>query len=822
MDEILSDFLVETQDGLELASAQLVAYERDPSDLRSIEHVYRLMHTIKGTSGFLGLTRLGALAHATETLISALRDGLPVTSERISLMLRSVDRLTQTMQAISQNGSEPQGHDDDLIAAFAPKPLAEVSELTPSAEIFAAPASGALSIRVSVGALERLMMLVQELVQTRNQLQELTRDAKIDERLSAPLQRFASLTSDLQEAVVRARMQPVSRLFANLPRLVRDLSAELGKSFHLVTTGEETELDRQMIERIRDPLIHIIRNAADHGLETASVRRGLGKPEVGTIRVAASHEAGFVTIDISDDGFGLDVERIRLRAIERGLVAAADAAALKDSDVFRFIFAPGFTTAHDVSSVSGRGMGMDVVRANIEQLGGTIHVTSRPGRGTHMALRIPLTLVIAPALIVETDAQYFAVPQMSIVEIISLDGQASHAVEMMQGGAVMRWRDDVLSVCDTRALFAFDERPFHSRFALVLQSGGARYVLIVDRVVDVQEIVVKPAGLALASVALYSGLTLLGDGSLVLVLDPSAIAASLGVVRDDRLNVMPHTGAEAAHVPPSHFLLFSSSEIGLNAVALALVAGIVKVPMHDIQYVQERLVLHHEGRFIPLVALNEAWEMAEDEFIPVIVLGQDEACVGLIVDHIVDIVEGVFDVQISNPQAGLIGTLDFGGRPAELIDPSHYLAAAHPELVTRQAGSHPRVLLVDDNVFFRDMLHPVLNGAGYQVAAHVSGEAALHALDADAAFAAFVIDLDMPQMDGFALAQALRARADCADVPMLALVSHSSAGVEARAYAAGFARVVGKFDRVKLLQGLGALVHGESDAQHSDQREIAA
>ena len=274
------------------------------------------------------------------------------------------------------------------------------------------------TIRVSVGALERIMTLVSELVLTRNQLLEITRRLAEDP-IKPPLQRLSSLTSDLQDAVMRARMQPIGRLFSNLPRLVRELASDVGKKIELVTAGSDTELDRQLIELIRDPLTHMIRNCADHGIETPQERRAAGKPEAGTIRVSAAHEAGHINIAISDDGRGLDVERIRAKALSLGLASEAQLARMTNDEVCSFIFAPGFSTARQVTSISGRGVGMDVVRENIESIGGTVALSTAMGRGTTFALKIPLTLAIAPALIIETAGHRFALPQHAVVEAVS-------------------------------------------------------------------------------------------------------------------------------------------------------------------------------------------------------------------------------------------------------------------------------------------------------------------------------------------------------------------------------------------------------------------
>src|SRR5947209_5297106 len=453
MDELLKDFLTETAEQIEAVGTQLVLLERDPSDAAMIASIFRLVHTIKGTCGFLGLARLGQLAHAAETLIGRIRDGATPTPDAVTVILAAIDRIKMVLTELERTAHEPDGDDSDLVQALDLQSAAAAAEkihaqpvttehdeqqptLGPNAaartaEDPARPVRRPETIRVAVGALERIMLLVSELVLTRNQLLELTR-RQTDDAIKAPLQRLSGLTSDLQDSVMRARMQPVGRLFGSLPRLVRELAGEVGKKIHLVTEGAETELDRQLIELIRDPLTHMIRNCAAHGIETPAERLAAGKPEAGTIRISASHEAGQITINVVDDGRGLDVARIRQKAIAVGLAGEAEVGHMSNDDICRFIFAPGFSTAGAVTSLSGRGVGMDVVRENIEAIGGSIALSSTLGQGTCFSIKIPLTLAIAPALIVQAGDHRFALPQVSVLEAVGLGPGAAHTPERVQ------------------------------------------------------------------------------------------------------------------------------------------------------------------------------------------------------------------------------------------------------------------------------------------------------------------------------------------------------------------------------------------------------
>ena len=589
MDDLLSDFLIETSEQIDAAGEQLVLFERDPSDREAIIRIFRLFHTIKGTCGFLSLTRLELLTHVTESLISKLRDGAPATSETVSLILTAVDRVKTILANLTEVGKEPDGDDQDLIAALQsdaggksrspdsappaqPKTESGVNKNPPARTM---PSSRADSIRVSVGALERIMILVSELVLTRNQLLEITRHQE-DAVIKTPLQRLSGLTSDLQDAVMRARMQSVGRLFAGLPRLIRELSVDLKKKFRLVTEGSDTELDRQLIELIRDPLTHLLRNCADHGIESPEDRITLGKPEEGTIRVAAAHEAGYITIDISDDGRGLDLQKIREKAVAKGLVSAAELRGLSDEDVSRFIFAPDFSTAASVTSISGRGVGMDIVRDNIEAIGGTISLTTMAGKGTRFALRIPLTLAITPALIVEASGHRFALPQHSVVEAVGLEEGGAHALELLQGSLVLRLRDETLPVASLKSLLQLDDSaPAPAgELVIVMRVHNRAFGILVDAVSDVQEIVVKPLGSSLSDLRAFSGHTILGNGSVVLILDPSGIASRMGFesVSDYAVGRAVETYVPADEM--TRFVLFRAGPGAPKALPLSLVVRI--------------------------------------------------------------------------------------------------------------------------------------------------------------------------------------------------------------------------------------------------------
>jgi len=854
MDELLNDFLVETNEHIEATADLLVAFERDPSNSGTITKIFRLIHTIKGTCGFLGLSRLEHLTHVAEALIGRLRDGATASPEAVSAILATVDRVKFILANLEKKGKEPEGDDTDLIDVLQLRigslaaPSAPISAAEPVQEQTVAPrdtgatkgngptkvveVAGAPSpapptnrpetIRVAVVALERIMLLVSELVLTRNQLLELTRYQE-DAVVKAPLQRLSSLTSDLQDAVMRARMQPVGRLFTSLPRLVRELSVELKKKLRLITEGADTELDRQLIEFIRDPLTHLLRNCADHGIEAPETRLLLGKPEEGTIKVTATHEAGYITIDVSDDGRGLDLEGIRQKAIAKGLVSATEAIQMTDDEIGRFIFAPSISTASTITSISGRGVGMDVVRDNIESIGGSISITTTPGKGTRFSLKIPLTLAIAPALIVAACGHQFALPQHSVIEAVGVDAEGAHALEWVQGSLVLRLRDEVIPVVDLKDVLQI-ESPHCAEDAgslvIVMRVSSRAFGVIVDRVADVQEIVVKPLGASLTHLQVFSGHTILGDGSVVLILDPTGIAAHLGFERsNDYTAGRPVEGFEPAETN-TRFVLFRAGAGVPKGLPLSLIARIESVASSAIRQSDGGYVMQHQNQLMPLLPLFPFDKAVLQPVSPVLVLGIGGESMGLLVEEILDVVESRIDIQIAGASPGVIGTAQIRNEIVEILDAAHFMRIGRPHAFTRAFANHFRILLVDDKPFFRDMLAPLLIAAGYHVTTAASGEDALAMFEKGANFDAVVTDTDMPKMSGYALARKLTGDPRHASLPVVALAAHAAPTVLQAAAESGMRGAVGKFDRNGLLETLGRLLETHDLNKHALESRI--
>lgn len=867
MDELLSEFLTECLDGMAKLDLQLVQLERCPDDPELVAGIFRIVHTIKGTCGFLGLPRLETVAHAAENVLGRVRDReLTVTPPLVNVILAAVDRIKQILEGLATNQVEPAGDDAHLIAvlnqaaagqlpeasdadaatpvlpaaaapaapsgvdhvaavepapAVPPSPVQAADELPTAAGAVPAPAGergeagaeavSAQSLRVRVDVLEQLMNLVGELVLTRNQLLQIVRRNE-DSAFKAPLQRLSQLTSELQEGVMRTRMQPIGNAWGKLPRLVRDLGMELGKQIELKMIGADTELDRQVLDLIKDPLTHMVRNSADHGIEAPAVRRAAGKPERGTITLQACHEGGHVVIRISDDGHGLDVERIRAKALANHLAGEHELAAMSREEILKFIFAPGFSTAAQVTNVSGRGVGMDVVRNNIEKIAGVIDLASEPGRGTIFTIKIPLTLAIVSVLIVSAAGERFAIPQLGVVELVRAGGNAEHRLEVIDGAPILRLRDRLLPVVSlARALEISDAMPSIDRpvYVVVTQIGASLVGILVDQVFDTEEIVVKPLAPILRNIRVFSGNTILGDGSVIMILDLNAVAGRLNLLTGRRTEAMAQ--AETATDETTTLLLFSAGGGAPKAVPLRLVTRLEEVAAGDVEWSGAQTVMQYRGQLMPLIGIDGQPARIEAGRKPVLVFHDAGRGMGLVVDEIIDITEATVALDLRRQGASSIGSAIIAGKATELIDIAHYVtlvfggwfAAREAEPFRgSEAPAQKRILLVDDSAFFRNLLTPLLEANNYRVLAAPSAAQALQMRDDGCQVDAIISDIEMPGMDGFAFVEACRAAGAWREVPIIALTSHTTHRDVERGREAGFSDYVGKLDRGALLEAL--------------------
>jgi two-component system chemotaxis sensor kinase CheA len=667
------------------------------------------------------------------------------------------------------------------------------------------------SIRVHVDTLEHLMTMVSELVLTRNQLLEIVRRHE-DSEFKGPLQRLSNVTAELQEGVMKTRMQQIGVAWQKLPRIVRDLSTELGKPIELEMHGAETELDRQVLELIKDPLTHMVRNSADHGLEMPAARRACGKPEKGTIRLSARHEGGHIVIDVSDDGAGLSTERIKAAAIARGLVTQTQIEKMSEAQIQRFIFAPGFSTAQKVTSVSGRGVGMDVVRANIDEIGGTIDVKSVLGQGTRFSIKIPLTLAIVSALIVESAGDRFAIPQLAVVELVRVRSNSEHRIEHIKDAAVLRLRNKLLPLVHLKVLLKIDAgadcQP-ENGFIVVTQVGSQTFGIVVDAVFHTEEIVVKPMSSKLRHITLFAGNTILGDGSVIMIIEPNGIAQSIGNVVIERDAAAAAQEAERQDEDPGieSMLVFRAGSPQPRAVLLSLVTRLEEIDVRNIESANGRLLVQYRGQLMPLIPVNGDVHVKSTGKQPLLVFSDEGRSMALMVDEIVDIVEQRLDIELVSQRPGVLGSALVRGQATEVIDIGHYLPLAFDDWQDwreRRASTatRHRVLLVDDSPFFRNMLAPLLNAAGYAVTSVASAPEALIMLRAGARVDVVITDIDMPGMDGFELTAAVRRDPRTASVPVIGLSSLVSADAVQRGRQVGLHDYVAKFDRQGLIAAL--------------------
>jgi two-component system chemotaxis sensor kinase CheA len=741
---MVKEFLVEAYDQLDRVDIDLVKLEAEPRDAERIASVFRALHTIKGTCGFLNFHRLESLTHSAENLLGLLRDGkLVLTTEMTTCLLQAVDASRAMLREIEKSGqdsgddiselitwienlqkprSSPPREDKQDVPHFVPTLgalLMSEGKTTPSSvqkavelqasgdkrrlgeilieagEVKAQDIEIALSrqneakanvqdnqIRVDVKLLDKLMNLVGELVLARNQVHQFTREYQ-DVTFVNTAQRLSLITSELQEGVMKTRMQPVSAVWKKFPRVVRQLGIVCNKRVRVEMEGGETELDSTIIEAIRDPLTHVLRNAVDHGIEPAEVRASHNKSPEGVIRLRAFHEGGQVNLEISDDGKGIDHEICRAKAVERGLMTQHQASALSRREALEIIFRPGFSTAAAITNISGRGVGMDVVKTNIEEIGGTVEVDSRVGVGTTLKIRIPLTLAIIPTLIVTSGGRPFAIPQVNLLELVRLEAESvAHSVTTIHGAPVFRLRGELVPLVYLADALG-DERPALSgepANIVVLQADHRIFGVVVEAILDTAEIVVKPLSQHLKRIATYAGATILGDGTVALILDVVGLAQQAGLLQD-RENMLGNnqgTSQRENRTKTDRYLLFRVGEDRRLAIPLSSVARLEELPRHRIERAGELNVVQYRGRILPLLDLAQELRAKRApgvaELARVLVFEDGERCIGMEVAGIIDIVDGANSLDRTFGGDGVIGSMVLQGLVTEVLDVEQMLA----------------------------------------------------------------------------------------------------------------------------------------------------
>ncbi|MFY9845055.1 MAG: chemotaxis protein CheA [Terriglobales bacterium] len=743
-DDIVKEFLVESYENLDRLDRDLITLEKNPGDRDILASVFRTIHTIKGTSGFLAFDKLGAVTHVGESLLGRLRDGhLQLNPEITTALLATVDAVRQMLASVEATGIEGERDDSALIARLTrlqDAPVAEASagappvetasanepaSARPSAELTlseptpaeptpaeatpaqsggrngasqqAAPGQSASerTIRLDVGLLDHLMKLVGELVLARNQIVQFANGTE-ESGLLASSQRLNLITGELQEGVMKTRMQPIGNIWSKFPRTVRDLALACGKQIRVEMEGKETELDKTLIEAIKDPLTHLVRNSVDHGIERPEVRQAAGKNPEGRLALRAFHEGGQVNIEIADDGAGLDQERIRSKAVEKGLVSSEQAGRLSDREIVNLVFLPGFSTAEKVTNVSGRGVGMDVVKTHIEKIGGTVDLQSKRGEGVLVRMKIPLTLAIIPALIVTSAGERYAIPQVSLLELVRVGPGAGRngiegrqGIEMIHGSPVYRLRGRLLPLIYLAGELELDQkvsdtdRERRAVNIVVLAADGRQFGLVVDEINDTEEIVVKPLSQHLKTISVYAGATIMGDGKVALILDV------LGLAQRSRILAEGHEHLPAAEVQAGgddaggrrKLVLFTGRGGARLAVPLEVLARLENISGSEVERSGNQWVTQYRGQILPLIrvthALEERRNLAPGEdlltlptsgMLQVLVLENEQQSYGLVVNQILDIVESTLEPHSPATRAGVLHSSVIADRVTELLD----------------------------------------------------------------------------------------------------------------------------------------------------------
>lgn len=893
MDELLIEFLTESTEGLNQLDNELVTLEKNPNDQNILQSIFRTMHTIKGTCGFIGLPRLEKVTHAGENVLGRIRDGkIDVSPIIISVILEAIDAVKSIITVLSETGTEPEGNDSDLIERLnqisdaadngAAPPQEESQELPqefppeisqtfdslvtleqtisivadepkhvtesvpPPPQQEAAPkvapgeAENALAanqtVRVNVNVLENLMTRVSELVLTRNQLVQTFRNIDNND-VAVSLHRLNHVTSELQEEVMKTRMQPIGNAWTKIPRLVRDLTQETKKKIELEMIGAETELDRQVIEMIKDPLTHMIRNSADHGLEMPDERVQKGKSETGKITLRAFHAGGHIIIEISDDGKGLPVDKIKEKAISTGLATYESLLTMSESQIYQFIFKAGFSTAAKVTNISGRGVGMDVVRSNVEKIGGTIEVKSQLDKGSTFTIKIPLTLAIVSALVAEIDGYKFSIPQLSVLELVKVANHTEHQIELVHDKPVLRLRNKLLPLIDLRTLLRIDQMPPEMRspeykerggddledvYIIVLQVGADVFGVIVTQVYDTQEIVVKPVSELIRQVPIYGGNTILGDGSVIMILDPNGLSNYLGAhsLMDEAKTSHQDAIAKKRANSKDTFLLFHAEDETPKAVPLSAVDRLEKIDMSTIEFSDGLARIQYRNTLIPLVSLSSSYSLSREGRKPVLVFSNNKHSIGLVVDQILDIMEDVMDIKIKASGAGKIGSVILNGQATDIIDVEHYIQMAYPDwrsLAKTDQNNRQKVIYIGDLAYGASIFTPLLQLEGYDVDKFETLEEALSFLQEVNDCCAVFLDIEKPCKDFVAPDVSIHSIKQLTPLPLMTLADSDQLAYLDKNEKAIYCN---KFNRQDFLQTLVQVTRSNPEIVSLDELEF--
>ncbi|WP_038057179.1 chemotaxis protein CheW [Thermodesulfobacterium hydrogeniphilum] len=875
-EDILQDFLVEAKETIENLEEGFIELEKDKSNLEVIRSIFRSMHSLKGAAGFFGFKSLESIAHFSEDILSKLRDGLlEPTEEIIDILLKAVDWIKYIINHIEQNKTEP--IDDNLLEFLVeisnfneklkkqiggkgkeePKEEAkkekveeakeeakeekkeevkpeekEKKEVKEEKQVSSKEVKPAVKdapkkekkeaiatphieltethIKVDVKLLDQLMNLAGELVLARNRVVQLAQKI-MDEDLTRSVQALSMITTEMQEAIMKTRMQPIGTVFNKFPRIVRDLSKALGKKVNLQLEGTETELDRSIIEAIKDPLTHLVRNAIDHGIEPPDVRVQVGKPPEGNLILRAYQEGGQVVIEIEDDGKGIDIEKIRKKAIEKGFMTAEEAEKASEKELLSLIFKPGFSTAEKVTQVSGRGVGMDVVKTNIEKLGGSIEIDTVYEKGTTVRIKIPLTLAIIPALIVTSQDYRYAIPQVNLKELVNIDPEK----DLLKVGDTefYRLRGEIIPVLRLSQILKHNGKDQNQKNLVILTTGERLVGLLVSKIFNSEEIVVKPLGKWFKNIPIYSGATIMGDGKLALILDVVGLSKYIGLsieevekTQDIQAVKRKISGEETYFI-----LIFEIGEERL-ALPIALISRLDKIKAEDLQFVGGKEVIIYNEEVIPIIRLENYLPLqglpSQEEYNVLFFTERDKTC-GILCSNIVDTFETTLEVEEGlYKHPGILGHRIIDGKTVLFIDVYKIIEMYDPEwFIVKEEDVQPRkILLVEDSPFFRNMMKNYLETAGYQVEDAENGKEALNKLTTDPNFDIIITDIEMPEMDGFELIKVLKSDPNLNKIPIIVVTALAGEDIKKKVFELGADGYEVKLQRDRVLETIKNLL----------------
>ncbi|WP_392534440.1 chemotaxis protein CheW [Nostoc sp. C117] len=710
-------FLIESYENLNQIEQDIISIEKTSEQREALVRIYRSLHTIKGNCGFLPFPKLESLAHAGENLLSSLRDRqLAITPTIINTLLQILDSIRQILSQIEATRHEGDRDYSALITTLTQlqsteQPMVasavnqQASQLNPDTtylnhelpEVSTLTASESSQIRVNVNLLDQVMNLVGELVLTRNQVIGFSTKFK-DSSFTATCQHLSLLTSQLQEEIVKTRLQSISTIWQKFPRVTRDLAIAAGKQVKVDMEGIDTELDKSIIEAIKDPLTHLVRNCIDHGIELPAERTACGKSSVGRLFLRAFHESGKVNIEIGDDGRGLDSEKLKKRAQQLGLVSAVEAASMSETEAIDLIFLPGFSSSEQVTNLSGRGVGMDIVKNNIDKINGTIEIYSQQGQGTTFKIKIPLTLAIIPALIITSGGDRYAIPQANIQELVRLEAQAVNHIEMFYDVPVYRLRDTLVPLVyfDQVLQIANSDTNLEMFSLVIVQVDNYQFGLVVDTIEDIQDIMVKPLGKQLKAQSLFAGATILGDGTVTLIIDIVGLANRSGVTAKQKQQLLIENAVKDQDqvIDRQTILLFEGPGGARMGIPLTIAFRLEEILCSAVEKVGNQDVVQSYGKILPLIDLHKVFSHSYENNLRdqtkatvaetlqiVIVSPSSELNVALVVDRILDIVEEPLIITGVSSRPGVLLCAVFQGQITEILDIEAVIRIANPHLL---------------------------------------------------------------------------------------------------------------------------------------------